>query len=472
MICCIVALLLSGLVQQGDPQTKWDNVYDMPRFVNYETSGIIVKDMPKLECGKADTFDIREIPADMFVDLSASAEARLMDVFAKSLFSHGDFADYLGETVSIVSRQNTLPQDLSVYRNRVGIDRHVDSYLVKVRYGFIEDRLFLVNVKDDTLKSIMDISKDAKYGDVSFDHRYVKISGSRIELYEKSYVKGFNSDAFRDSPYCHLASVELNAKGCLTIADTYCELFKDYSDYEHGKYDGRELRKRAWNEDFNYRGLRLAVPELPRLKEIHLDSLNVSIQDIKTAGLKELSSATVEVLGREMDYDWRRMHFYYYGRINLNKEVDSYLIYTHGAWNDNGGDYKVVRAMYLVNLKDGIVKSIVPVSRYCYLTDKFETSTAVASCSRFYGHRFELGSDDYGDALDLCVYSDAYEEEFGAIEEEGPKSEDALLKERREEMVDMGRNAAQSHLVEFTLGSDGYVEYKKLIEDNLWFLSL
>lgn len=466
MICCIVALLLSGLLQQGDSQTKWDNVYDMPRFVNYETSGIIVKDMPKLECGKADTFDVREISADSYVDLTPSAAERLMDVLVKSLFSDGDYADYICDAVGTGWNSRNMPEDLWVYKYRVGINKSVDSYILKVRNIFWKDRLYLVNIKDDELKSIMDISKDAVGENESYDHRYVKTAGSKIEVYEKAYIERFSKESLKTQPYCHLATVELNSKGCLSVADTYCELFKEHSEYQHRKFDDRVLRKRAWNEDFNYRGVSLKIPGLSKLKEIHLDSLSVPAQQIKTDGLTPLSSKTLEVLGRELDYDWRRMKFYYYGRINLTEGIDSYLIYGQGAWNSRDDDMKIIRAMYLVNLKEGMIKSLVPVSRYCYEDDKFCLCTVLASCSWFFNHRFELGYDSYGDSPGLCPYVDNLEAEFGPFEK---KEEKQLLEEHQKEMINMGRNAACSRSVEFILGSDGYVEYRKITEGDLWF---
>lgn len=234
---------------------------------------------------------------------------------------------------------------------------------------------------------------------------------------------------------------------------------EDNDAYRHGNRIEYDLQERVREDAYNYKGLTLAIPDLPKLKVRQVDSLNIPIHEIKTFGLKKVSSATIEILGREMDYGWPRMKYYYYGRIELNKDVDSYLIY--GKGEGNGAYYWFKRAMYLVNVKDGVIRSLVTVSEY-FCDVGIESKCESAACVWFYDGRFTIGDDYY-------LYDEQIDWSDGVpkLTRKQVRRRQRNVRERRKQsMKEMGQVASKSSTSEFILGSDGYVGNKNL-EDNL-----
>ena len=371
----------------GYARVKWNEYHEEIIYFNYEGQNIVLKDMPSLPLELSNQIDVRN--ALSYSTMPASSSAILDSLLRDHLEIH-PLKPFIGDNFPNKSIYNFHTKSnhgdsrrpvFNLLETRLNICVGVDSYLVYTSGFDFNSRLFLLNVVDNCLRSIILVSIDNSH-EKSAALTAEFIDG-RIELFENGYFSMCNRERYVSSQRSHLKTFSLNERGLLS--EVYSSgLFFFWPNTSKEYVTNLQSDTLVFENYVKDNIILSSLPECP--------ASNESTIDIKQVTSTPLSSFTPEesaTIGPALCKDnWTGNDFYWLNQVHCNDEVTSYLVLTVGAGLYNGS------RIFMVNVRDKRVMSVAHVSSI----DFYNPFRPTPYCHSFLNEGIITIHNDYGES--------------------------------------------------------------------------
>ena len=321
----------------------WNKYHESPFYRNFDGKEIVLKNMPSLPLELSNQIDVSAVQSYSPLTVSASV---ILDSLLRVCFENHPPKSSIGN----VSPENSLLNNhYNLWDTRLDICVGVESYLVYTTRFDYRPRLFLLNLVEKCLRSIMLVSFDeSNNGDADLTAEYYN---GRIELFENGYFSMCNGIRYVSSLKSHLKTFSLNERGLLS------EVYSSGLFYSRSSNSKQHITNQHSNALIfaNYVKDDIILSNLPECPVS-----NESTVDIKQVTSTPITSFTPEeaaTIGPALCKDnWAENDYYWLNQVRCRDEVTSYLVLTVGFGLYNGA------RIFMVNVRDKQVMSVARVS--------------------------------------------------------------------------------------------------------------
>ena len=330
-ITSLFMMLLSSV--SGYARVKWNEYHEDIVYFNYEGQNIVLKDLPSLPSQKIDKVDIRNIHPSDLLSVGQGSSIILDSLLRKEINERSD--SYL----FFLSRYSPFNESLSfwMYDKSVEIKAGIDSYLIYAIDFSKSPYIFLVNVKQGVLVSVLQVS-----GRVSYEKKDALtaiIQDGRIDLYEQGYESKFHNGQYSNryvSNKCrHLTEFRMNEMGYLSLIKNYSLLYSkgiltQMVNYRDSSYD--MIRAKMESDTIKYANY--GKENLIRCNLTGCDvskSHKVDIKKVIATPVSSFSPVESSTIGPALCHDnWTENSFFWLNQIHCRDSVKSYLVLVIG----------------------------------------------------------------------------------------------------------------------------------------------
>lgn len=428
--CVLLSIILMFTSICCFSKVGWNEYHDEIIYFNYDGQHIVLKDLPSLPSVKLDRVDVRDIQPSSLIPAGLSSSFTLDSLLRVSLMERSLFALCHDEYAHDFLR-------FMVFNQRVEINNNIDSYLVYTLGFTLSPTLFLVNVQNGRVQSIMMIS-----GRVSIEKKdalTAVVRGGSICLFENGYRSLLNSSwRYVSKKSRHLTDFQMDGKGLLSVVKNYC-LFIPREAFSFSKQDKTysDVIRRKWQSDTleyaNYDNESIMLSELPKCGIAHSHSFD--LKKVFTTPMSSFTQEETALLGPALcQENWTENAFYWLTQVQCRKGLKSYLVLVN-AISDGYGRPRI----FLINCKGHHLTSVVnasfiggPYECYRYVHSYYHKGSITVF--KEYGEKavspVKVVRDYYGENNRVYVYNDPYDlkededvlHEFNLYESQMPKS--------------------------------------------------
>ena len=332
----------------GYARVKWNEYYEEPIYRNYENKRILMKDLPVLPSRAMSRIDCEHIGSlSSWIPMKSSSSVVL---------------DSLIRVDRMLVGEPSVPLDYKLYKDCITIDKSVESYLV---YSLGIDKkslLYLVNVQNGYLKSVMLVSYFDRHN-MAKSWVILHRNGHGLDLFGNRYYSivsgniGFDEDLGKRT-----ARIGLNKDGLLSVERTYTLLYPsnryyvDSSFYDENYLSGTNTIKKADGIlTMNFRNGGIVLSSFPHIKLF--GGRRIDIKRIQTMPTTPLSALDAKTIGPALfENKWGCYSIYWLNEVHCQKRVKSILVLAISAnMTENPG-------VFLVNFKNSRLTSFARVS--------------------------------------------------------------------------------------------------------------
>ena len=363
-----IMIVLALFIIDNSADAKWNQYHELPVFYNFENSSIVLENIDHDHTMLSDTFssfDVRDVNPWLLIPVDALSSSTLTSILRDVL------SDRIEDWRGIAK--------FRLFDGRLEINEGVDSYIVYTEWFDSRPRLFLLNLINGRLQSILLVSYDNSFdGKASLTAEF---NGSKIELYENSYFSLCNRERYVSSQKYHLKTIVLDELGKLIEEQSFGLFFSPYKISKkymtNPQYD--TVRCTNYVKDCI---LLPEVPDCPFSVECTID-----IKRVTSTPLVSFTEEEIATIGPALCRDnWTGNDFYWLSKMNCHNDVTSYLVLTVGVELYTGA------RIFMVNVKDNRIMSVALVSSL----DRYD---AWNPCPYIYSSLYKgkiIVHDDYG----------------------------------------------------------------------------
>ena len=415
-------------------RVKWNEYHEEIIYFNYEGQHIVLKDLPSLPSQKIDRVDIRDINLSSLMPMGQVSSGVLDSLLRESLMEPSLYKLHHDE----YSHDSIV---FKVLNKRVEIIKTIDSYLVYTLGFSYNPTMFLVNMKNGYLQSIMLIS-----GRVSIektDALTAVIRKGRVSLFEKGYNSQVNYRwRFVSHQSRHLTDFQMDENGRLSVIKNH-SLFIPREKRSFPllcKAYGDSLRRIVQSDTLdyaNYNNKDIILSDLPKCHNGF--GHRIDIKKVISTPLSRFTQEETELIGPALCMDnWTGNVFFWLKRVHCRRGLKSYLVLVNPV-NGYGNP-----RLFLVNFNGYRLTSVVNASLIDRMRNRYQYRHSLCRCGSItvfndYGEKavspMKVVRDYYGENNRVYVYKDPYDmkeeddviHDFNLYESNMPKSSKYVL---------------------------------------------
>ena len=354
-ITSLFVMLLPSV--SGYARVKWNEYYLAPFYYNYEGQNIEIGDLPSLPLGVYNRIELKDIHSSSLIPMGEPTYSVLDSLLRFDIIDNMEYHYWVN------NRDNRGRIRLGLYNKRILISNQIDSYLVYVTG--IDDKpclpqLYLLNVKDGCLKSVLFLSKE--YAEMD-----AYLQGGSLVFYGRTYrsmLEGNLAKQWCESRRRRLTKISVNNQGFLSVQQNYALLYPQIKHNSAPDYlDNPWLASRYSLSDTvlysNYKTEGIVLSTMPR-RRTKLGR-KIDIKRIRVTPTMALSPKETAVLGPALSREnWKNNYYYWLGRVHCQDSVISYLVLSISV------DLDIDPRVFMINFKDNRLTSVVRVSSIGY----------------------------------------------------------------------------------------------------------
>ena len=352
-ITSLFVMLFSSV--SGYARVKWNEYHEEIIYFNYEGQNIVLKDLPSLPLDELKRVDIRDIQSSFVISLGQVSSAILDSLLRREMNLRNQYYHLFLEFYP--RYPDTYPHGDSLvfklFDKRIEIKNGVDSYLVCALDFNGDSTLFLINLRNGYLQSILQVS-----GRVSIEKKdalTATIQGDKIGLYENGYRSMVNVQRYVCNQPRLLSEFRINDNGELSLIKNYSLLYSN----RRFAQEAFDFNREKWESDTlkyaNYDKEDIILSNSPICQVAHGKSID--IKTIVSTPTCPLSKEEAAIIGPAVCREnWTENTFYWLNQIHCVDSVKSYSVLVVGI----GG--RRPSRIFMVNLKGHRLTSVVKVS--------------------------------------------------------------------------------------------------------------
>ena len=343
----------------------YERYHQYPEYYNYENDNIVIPEMPRLNAKKYVCVDVNKLSSSELIPLGANASSMIDSLLFDYIFKEQR------NLMCAVSLSETENNSYMLCPYRVFLHKGVDSYLVLAHANESCPILFLVNLVNSRLKSVLLVS--AYNRQIGIGHKYAKISGGHIDLFEDSGQRLFSKPYYSDN---HLVKYKVEDNGTLKVVKNYSLLYHAEplfchrelnsggvlevvnNEEEEAYYTRKEIEEKTDTIQIeNYRDVIINLSELPKIKRRgFLGSYRPDVRDVRVTPTCCLGDSIKSELGPKLCREnWTSYDYYWLNQAYEHKSVKTYFVFLTSI-----GLHRSM--IYMINIKDNYLLSVVRVS--------------------------------------------------------------------------------------------------------------
>ena len=397
-------------------RVKWNEYHEEIIYFNYEGQNIVLKDLPSLPSQKIDRVDVRDINLSSLMPMGQVSSGVLDSLLRESLMEPSLYKLHHDEYAhdSLVFK---------VLNKRIEIIKTIDSYLVYTLGFTYTPTMFLVNMKNGCLQSIMLIS--GRVSIEKIDALTAVIRKGRISLFENGYCSLVNVGwRYVSNQSRHLTDFQMDENGRLSVIKNHSLIIprdkRSFPKCDSSILDSlSRMRQSDTLEYVNYSSNDIVLSDLPKCHNVF--GRRIDIKKVISTPLSRFTQEETELIGPALcQENWTENVFFWLKRVHCRRGLKSYLVLVNPI-NGYGNP-----RLFLVNFNEHRMTSVVNASFIGGQRDCYQYRHSLCRCGRI------AVFNDYGEKAvsPMKVVRDYSEEKYSVIVDYEPydmKEEDDVI---------------------------------------------
>ncbi len=362
----------------GYARVKWNEYHEEIIYFNYEGQNIVLKDMPSLPLDELKRVDIRDIQSSFVISLGQVSSAILDSLLRKEMNSRNLhyhlFLEFYPMYPDMFLHGDSLV--FKLFDKRIEIKNGVDSYLVCALDFSGDSTVFLINLRNGYLQSILQVS-----GRVSIERKdalTATIQGDKIGLYENGYRSKVNVQRYVSNQSRHLTDFQMDENGRFSVIKNH-SLFIPREKHSFPllcKAYGDSLRRMFQSDTLdyaNYNSKDIVLLDLPKCHSGFCRSID--IKKVISTPLSRFTQEETELIGPALcQENWTENVFFWLKRVHCRRGLKSYLVLVNPI-----SGYGNPR-LFLVNFNEHRMTSVVNASLIGGQKDCYQYRHSLCRC--------------------------------------------------------------------------------------------